>query len=197
MVPIHVMRAPYFAVATTPQELLQAIAIGDGRADGSQCHTGQCKVSRVHVLGLRAGTRGTKRVIFSVIIEVSTGDVVDCIEHVCNPSHDEATQARELRDALNSVLSAYQDLAVAVLFEADYNAKSRISKGTKDRLRLEGAALTACLDRSEDVHVMNGPTLGRACGGTKQDVLDAAERLGVSKEYVEAAAAALGARSLA
>jgi hypothetical protein len=152
-------------------------------------------VATVHVLGLRIASRATRWVASVVILDASSGDVAECLEHVSNRSHNEATQARELRDALSSALSPYEDLVAGVLFEADYSARATLKQGTKDRLRLEGAALTACLDHVRQVEVMNA--IGRAYGGSKEDVLAAAAALGVKKEYIDAAAGALAATSLA
>lgn len=147
------------------------------------------------MLGLQVPTHRNKRVVVGVVLDTTSNDVVDRIEHVPNPRHNEAAQAREARDAVASALRAY-DLAAAVLFEADYHPQARVTGGTKERLRMEGAALTACLDNVRTVEVMNGQAIGRACGGKKKDAVEEASNLGVDSEYVEAGAAALAAKSL-
>jgi hypothetical protein len=153
-------------------------------------------VAAMHVAGLRVASRSAKWVATVVIMEESGRDVAEQIEHICNKSHDDATQARELRDTLNGALSPYDDIAAVVLFEADYSDRSKITRGVKERLRLEGAALTACLDHARRVDVMNGPAIGRACGCSKDEALASAAELPVIGKYVDAAAAAIAARSL-
>jgi hypothetical protein len=117
------------------------------------------------------------------------------IEHVPNPRHDEATQTYEARDAFASALRD-AGVVAAVLLESDYHPQARVTGGTKNRLRLEGAVLSACKVGGATVAVMNGREVGHACGGKKDDAFAAAQNLGVDEEFVEAAVAALAAKSL-
>ncbi|MBF6127842.1 hypothetical protein [Nocardia brasiliensis] len=147
------------------------------------------------VLGLQVAAQNGKRVVRGVVLNTSDDSVVAIIEHVPNVDHNEATQAREARDAVASNLRAFE-VTAAVVFEADYHPRAGLTDGTKSRLRLEGACLTACREIITTVEVMNGPKLGRACGGNKDDALGAAKDLGVDNKLVDAAAAALAAKSL-
>lgn len=104
-------------------------------------------------------------------------------------------QAREARDSIASALRAHE-VAAAVLLEADYHRQAKVTQGTKSRLRLEGACLAACRETVTLVEVMNGPALGKAYGGRKDDALSAARELGVEGRLVETTAAALAAKSL-
>lgn len=148
------------------------------------------------VLGLHVGTRGSRRIIRGVLLEASNDLVqLPAIEHVPHPSHDQATQAYDARDAIASALSAHE-VAAAVLVEADYHPKARVTDGTRMRLRLEGACLSACRSCIPHVAVMNGPELGRRVGGSKESAHAAARNLGVDDNLVEATAAALAAKTL-
>ena len=148
------------------------------------------------VLGLHVGKRGSRRVIRGVLLDASTDSLVSPhIEHVPNPSHDESTQTHEARDAFAGALSGL-DLAGGVLLESDYHPQARVTGGTRNRLRLEGAVLSACRVGGAPIAVMNGKELGHACGGKKDDAFLAARNLGVDEELVEATAAALAAKSL-
>lgn len=146
------------------------------------------------VLGLTVGTRSGKRAVRAVVLDTSSDSIVATIEHVVDPRHDEATQAREARDALLSALRAHE-VSAAVLLEADYNARSKVVAGTRARLRTEGACLSACREVVPSVVVLNGPALGRACGSTKDRAIDAGKILVADAILGEAAAAALAAKS--
>lgn len=148
------------------------------------------------VLGLHVGTQGSRRVVRGVLLDPADDSVqLPAIEHVPHPSHDEATQAYDARDAIASALSAH-DVAAAVLIEADYHPRARVTDGTRARLRLEGACLSACRISIPHVAVMNGPDLGRRVGGSKEKAHAAARNLGVDENLVEPTAAALAAKSL-
>ncbi len=148
------------------------------------------------VLGLNVGTRNNKRAVRTVILDTSNDSVVATIEHIADARHDEAMQAREARDALLSALRA-RDVEAAVLLEADYNPRSRVTAGTKARLRLEGACLSACREVVSSVVVMNGPALGRACGSNKDTAITVGKTLVTEAVYGDAAAAALAAKAVA
>jgi len=137
----------------------------------------------------------TKRLVLGVILDSDTHALIDLFEHIPEKAHNEAAQAQAARDAVSSVLSAHS-VAAAVLLEADYHKKSRVQAGTKQRLRLEGAVLSACLDKIPTVEVMNGPALGRACGTKKEDAVATAAGLVTDARFSEAAAAAMAACSL-
>lgn len=144
---------------------------------------------------MQVTTRNKRRNVLGVILNSADDSVVAKIEHVSAPSHKEAMEAREARDSIASALRAHA-VSAAVLFEADYHPQLKVTDGTKSRLRLEGACLAACREVITVVEVMNGPELGKACGGKKEDALHAAKSLGVEVKLVEAAAAALAAKSL-
>jgi hypothetical protein len=149
----------------------------------------------VHVLGLQVTSLRSRRIVRGVILDTDTDSMAANVEHIPDPRHNEAMQTREARDAIATALRAH-NIAAAVLLEADYHPQAGKSAGSKNRMRLEGACLSACRDHTPTVEVMNGPALGRACGGKKEDALAAARRVGVPDDLVEAAAAALAAKSL-
>ena len=107
---------------------------------------------------------------------------------------DAAWLRRTLRE--NRPVTETYEIGAAVLMEADYHPQAGKSAASKNRLRIEGACLSACRDNTALVQVMNGPAIGKACGTSKADALTAARGLGVSEEYVEATAAALAAKSI-
>lgn len=146
------------------------------------------------VLGLAVGKRGTKRAVRSVVLDTLTDTVVGTIEHIVDPGHDDATQAREARDALLSALRAH-DVTAGVMLEADYTPQNRVVAGTKTRLRIEGACLSACREVISQITVVNGPALGRACGTSKDAAVTAGKSLVAEAIYGEAAAAALAAKA--
>jgi hypothetical protein len=145
-------------------------------------------------LGLHVKTQASKRVISGVILEGDIDSVISTIKHIPEASHDEATQAYEAHAALTTALKGV-DVRAAVLLEADYHRSRGLTDGIKDRLRLEGICLAASRKYITLTKVMNGPALGRACNTTKDGALDAASQLGLERLYVEAAAAALAAKS--
>lgn len=148
------------------------------------------------VLGLRVGTEGSKWVLRGVLLDPATDEVCPTtIDHFPKKSHSAAQQAHDAHDALAGALSAYEIRAV-VLREADHHNRAGIKDGTKKRLRLEGACLAACQALGVPVEVMDGQGVGRAIGSSKEGAEDAARQLGVDSNLVEAAAAALAAKSL-
>ncbi|SHU10721.1 Uncharacterised protein [Mycobacteroides abscessus subsp. abscessus] len=150
----------------------------------------------VFVLGLRVGTEGSKWALRGVLLDPATDEVLPTtIDHFPKKSHSAAQQAHDAHDALAGALSAYEIHAV-VLREADHHRSARIQDGTKKRLRLEGACLAACQALGVPVEVMDGQAIGRAIGASKDGAEDAARQLGVAANLVEAAAAALAAKSL-
>jgi hypothetical protein len=149
----------------------------------------------VRVLGFQVVSHRSRRIVRGIILDTDTDSMAAKVEHIPDSRHNEAMQTREARDALATALRAH-NIAAAVLLEADYHPQAGRSAGSKNRMRLEGACLSACRDHTATVEVMNGPALGRACGGQKEDALAAGRKLGVPEDLVEAAAAALAAKSL-
>lgn len=148
------------------------------------------------VLGLRVGTEGSRWTIRGVLIDPATDDVSQAtIDHFPNKSHDEARQAHEAHDAIASALRAHEIEAV-VLREADHHRRAGLTAGTKKRLRLEGACLSACRATGAPVSIMDGKAIGTALGGSKDDAWAAAAALGVVDPFIDSAAAALAAKSL-
>ena len=101
----------------------------------------------------------------------------------------------EAHDAIASALRGHE-VSAAVLREADYHNRAKITDGAKRRLRLEGACLAACRATGMQVEVKNGKEIGATYGGKKGDAFDAARDLGVDEKLVDATAAALSAKSL-
>lgn len=120
-------------------------------------------------------------------------DGVETIEHVCDPTQNQAERAKAMRDYVLSVLAGRPEVSRIVLFEADYHPRAKITDSHNDRLRLEGAALTACLDRTRTVIVANGPEVGRLLGTDKAGALQLAASKRTEPSYTEAVAAALAA----
>jgi hypothetical protein len=148
----------------------------------------------VLTLGLNVKTHNNKRVVCGVILDAANDSLVATIEHVPNLRDGEAKKAYEAHKTLATALKG-KDIDAAVLLEADYNTRQALSAGVKERLRLEGVCLAASRERIAVVEIVNGPELGRACGTDKAGALRAAEKLGVESVLVEAAAAALAAKS--
>lgn len=148
------------------------------------------------VLGLRVATEGSRWTIRGVLIDLATGAVAPAtIDHFPNRSHDEPLQAHEAHDAIASALRGHE-IGAVVLREADHHGRAGLTAGTKKRLRLEGACLSACRATGVPVSIMDGKAIGTAIGGSKNDAWAAANMLGVADESVDAAAAALAAKTL-
>lgn len=148
------------------------------------------------VLGLRVATEGSRWTIRGVLIDPVTGAVAPAaVDHFPNKSHDEPLQAHEAHDAIASALRAHE-IGAVVLREADHHRRAGLTAGTKKRLRLEGACLSACRATGVPVSVMDGKAIGGALGGSKEDAWAAAEALGVADHTVDSAAAALAAKTL-
>ena len=148
----------------------------------------------MYVLGLKVGARSTKRVLFGVVLDCDTRGVT-LIEHVVTSGTSVASQSRALHDALISELTPHQ-ISFGVLAEAGYFSKAAIGEATKQRFRLEGAALAACEVSIADVEVRDMRAIGLALGTDKDHALVAAAGLGLPDEYLEAGAAALAAEVL-
>jgi hypothetical protein len=150
----------------------------------------------VITLGFRMAVKGKNRLATVVIIDDASPNDPTYVSHTCDSGQPEAGQARELRDWVRTFLAGHQGVAAAILFEADYNARARVTAGTKLRLRLEGATLTALLDHIGIVEVKDGRGLGGLIGGSKDAALALGASSGAPTEYSEAAAAALAASEL-
>jgi hypothetical protein len=146
-------------------------------------------------LGLQVTTQGTKRVIYGVTLESDDHSVVSTFKHFPDKRHKAAQKAREAHHALATALKG-KVIAAAVLREADYHHRQRLTDGNKERLRLEGACIAAADGVAAIFEVMDGPQVGRACASTKDEAISAAGELAVEPVLVEAAAAAIAAESL-
>ena len=146
---------------------------------------------RFHVISVK------KRAVRAALIDNTSEGVVACTEHVLDGSASQARQARDARDWLRSALAAHLDVGSAVLFEADRGPRSSDTDAARQRLRIEGAVLTAALDHIPIVDVRNGKRIGDLVGGSKEAALVLGVATGAQTPYVEAAAAALCAIKLA
>jgi hypothetical protein len=149
----------------------------------------------VFTLGLHVKTHRAKRVVCGLVLDADNTPVLP-ITHIPNPSHNKATQAKELHHTLTTALRG-RDIRAAVLLEADYHPRRGLTDGIIDRLRLEGICLAATRETVTVVEVMDGPALGRACGTTKSAAVSAAQELLIDSVLIEAAAAAMAARAIA
>lgn len=149
------------------------------------------------VLGLRFhATSGKRRILRAVLLDSASGELTNAIEHVVDQSVSQAQQARDARNWLISTLAGFPTVNGAVLFESDRSSNSRDTDAFRQRLRIEGALLTAMLDRTPLVDVRNGKRLGELVAGTKDAAIALGREVGVQSSYAEAAAAALAARLL-
>jgi hypothetical protein len=148
----------------------------------------------VLTLGLHVKTKDKKRVINGVILDTNNNSVVATIIHIPDETQDVAGQSKEAHAHLLTAIKG-KAIAAAVLFEGDWNENQRLTSANKERLRLEGVTLAAIQSKIDDVTVMNGPALGRACNSDKASAIAAGRRLGVPAAAAEAAAAAIAASS--
>ena len=151
----------------------------------------------MHYLGIRFHAVSTKRRVIRAVLVDDMRAVVACLEHVLDGSASQAQQARDGRDWLRSALAAYQEIAVAVLFEADRGPRPSDTDAGRIRLRVEGAVLSGALDSVRVVEVRNGKRMGDLVGGTKDSALAAGADAVADPSFGEAASAALAAIRLA
>jgi hypothetical protein len=149
----------------------------------------------VLTLGLHVRSKDKKRVIHGVILDADGDSVVAVIKHIPDDNDDVAAQSKEAHAHLLTAIKG-KAIAAAVLFEGDWNQNQRLTTANKERLRLEGVALAAIQSKIDEVAVMNGPALGRACSSDKASAIAAGKKLGVPAAAAEAAAAAVAAKSL-
>jgi len=131
-----------------------------------------------------------------VLDDPAPGSPARTFDYLAAAGDGQADQVHGLADALRTELTAVVGpIEAVVVREADDGARGGLTSGRKARARAEGAVLDVARGRTVKVDVMSGPQIGRACGGN----LGSAETLAaeeVDAAWVEAASAALAARSL-
>lgn len=149
------------------------------------------------VVGITVRVKAGRPYLRGVILdEPAGGAAAVTFDHSASPGQTLAEQVHGLADALRTALTAVTSgVDVVVVREADDGQRGGLTSGRKARARAEGAVLDVARARTTKVEVMNGPQVGRACGGNlaSAEALAAAE---VTADWVEAGSAALAARSL-
>ena len=145
-------------------------------------------------MGLHVKTKDKKPHIHGVILESDDNSVAAIIKHIPDETADVAGQSKEAHAHLLTAIKG-KAIAAAVLLEGDWNDNQRLTGPIKARLRIEGVTLAAIQSKIDEVAVMNGPALGRACNSDKAGAIAAGKKLDVPAVAAEAAAAALAAQS--
>jgi hypothetical protein len=151
----------------------------------------------VAFVGITVRAKASRPYLRGVVLDDPTaGSTPLTFAHGSNAGQTLAEQVHGLADALRTALTAVTSGVDAVVVrEADDGRRGGLTAGRKARARGEGVALDVARAITARVEVMNGPAIGRACGGNLASAEVAAAAI-VSVDWVEAASAALAARSL-
>jgi hypothetical protein len=151
----------------------------------------------VAVVGITVRAKASRPYLRGVVLDEPTpGSPALTFEYTSNAGQSLADQVHGLANALRTSLKAVTSGVEAVIIrEADDGPRGGLTAGRKARVRGEGAALDAARSITAKVELMNGPAIGRACGGNLASAEAAASAL-VEAVWVEAGSAAIAARSL-
>ena len=131
-----------------------------------------------------------------VILDADPTIPTKVFEYTSSSDADLAVQIQALADGLSSQLRLQaQGAKRVVLRQGDGGGRAGATAAAVVTFRAEGAALYVARKVCVDVRVLNGPNVGRACGGDKLEAERQAREI-VDEAFVIAASAALAARGL-
>lgn len=160
---------------------------------GVDSYEPESKVGNVSFLGLAVRAAKGAPYLRAVLLGDRTQGVLDRFEFAPTAADDLPEQILSLADGLAGHLAVLGEPPTRVVLR---QGDERQGHGTGVRIartRAEGAVLYVARHVCDDVQVMNGPAIGRACGSDKAAVEQEAARL-VPEPWVVAASAALAAR---
>lgn len=127
--------------------------------------------------------------------EPSTGEV-RTFDFLPASGLEVADMIHSVADGLAGQFAASTSEVVRVVIrQADDGERGGMTGARLLRARTEGAAAYVARNECSDVRILNGPAVGRACGGDRSDAEDQASRI-VASEWVVAGSAALAAKNL-
>ncbi len=144
-------------------------------------------------MGVIVGTEDGHTVVRGVVLDDS-GNEVGEIQHLTNPGDDVGTQLDDLAKALEAPIQTHRPEVMVLRLAPIHTWERRTTTAT--RARAEGVLVATGRDHGVRVLVMDGDEVGTAVGGDRASA-DKAAKAWASKDFVEAGAAALAARSIA
>lgn len=146
-------------------------------------------------IGIAVRAKNTRPLVRGVVLEEDGS--TRTFEHFAAGTEDQPAQIHSIADAVRTELTGVTSgIDAVVMREADDGARGGLTKGRKARARGEGAVLDAVRALTPSVAVMNGPQVGRACGGNLAYAEAQAADLALGEDWIVAASAAIAARSL-
>jgi hypothetical protein len=131
-----------------------------------------------------------------VILDADKSLPAKTFEYTTSAAADLASQIKTLSDGLAAQLTLPKTTVDRlVLRQGDGGGRAGATTAAVITFRAEGAALYVSRATCADVRVLNGPNIGRACGGDKVEAERQAREI-VSADFVIAGSAALAARNL-
>jgi Holliday junction resolvasome RuvABC endonuclease subunit len=144
-------------------------------------------------MGVVAGTEDGRPVVRGVVLD-DDGNEVGEIQHLTNPQDDVGTQLDDLAKAVEAPIQTHRPEVMVLRLAPIHRWERRTTTAT--RARAEGVLVATGRDHGVRVLVMDGDEVGTAVGGDRGSA-DKAAKAWASKDFVEAGAAALAARSVA
>lgn len=155
----------------------------------------------MRVVGLAVDAMDNERPAIHVVLVEDSGGTAT-IEDATDFNGDDEPMPDQMHHAAEGVRTYLKSAGAerVVVRVADFNAQARQTKGTKNRLRMEGAITSAATSVVPDTHLATGKDAGQWFGGSKADVEAAATTLveasSLHKRFGEAASAALAGTAL-
>jgi Holliday junction resolvasome RuvABC endonuclease subunit len=144
-------------------------------------------------MGVVVGTEDGRPVIRGVVLNDSGVEIGE-IQHRADLRNDVRTQLDDLAKAIETAIQANSPEVMVMRLGRIHMWERRSTTAT--RARAEGVLVATGRDRGVHVLVMDGDEVGKAVGGDRASA-DKAAKAWASKDFVEAAAAALAAHSIA
>lgn len=155
----------------------------------------------MRVVGLAVDAKDNERpAIHVVLADDASGTTV--IEDATDFNGDDEPMPDQMHHAAEAVRTYLKSAGAerVVVRVADFSPQARQTKGTKNRLRMEGAITSAATSVVPGTHLVTGKDAGQWFGGSKADVEAAAvalvEASSLHKRFCEAASAALAGITL-
>ncbi len=123
--------------------------------------------------------------------------VIRTFQYLASGTDSEADQVQAVANSFATAMVGLPAKPSAVVVrEADDAVRGGLTAARKTRLRCEGAVLHEARRLTTAVTVMNGPQIGRACGGSLSDAEEQAKSIANVVDDVPSTSAALAARSI-
>lgn len=155
----------------------------------------------MRVVGIAVDAKDNERpAVHVVLADNASGTAV--IEDATDFNGDDEPMPDQMHHAAEAIRTYLKSVGAerVIVRVADFSPQARQTKGTKNRLRMEGAITSAATSVVPVTHLATGKDAGQWFGGSKADVEAAAAALvevtSLHKRFGEAASAALAGIAL-